>query len=105
MQKPADLNIYNVCENLSTKFYVQYQCVEGKNELAAKQHDGLVVTTIQMITVTVFLLGLLVNYITTRTVSKNYDAINFTAANFTGYIDVSAKHRRILRQKYNEQNQ
>lgn len=61
---------------------------------------GKYITIAELLSVSLFLLVLLLNYVKTIVMSQQFDELSFTAANFTAYIDVSQAHHAAFTQMY-----
>jgi len=93
LDQEVDKNRLNICQNMQSRFFIQYQCAENANTIYTKGTDTLIVAVIQVVSALIIIAFLVVNLFNTRKMGKAYDELNLTASDYNIMVDIQSRHR------------
>ena len=78
-----------ICFDQESRFYASYKCEQDSIGVAKKLKDSLVVAIFEVLSISVFIIAIVFNFLKTIKMGSTYEKLNFTVRDYTLYIEVS----------------
>jgi hypothetical protein len=78
----------NICYDKETRFYTQFKCQEDSVDAGSKQKSSIFVLTLEIISIFIFILFLISNYLKAKNMNKLWAQSSVSVTDYTLYYEV-----------------